>query len=144
MFFWKLISCTEVAQIPYISRAWSQNEKAMTDEDSGVDQDVAVDRCAWRARRRFVVVRPELAGTNLARKRRAVGAITLRGALQMMAGSQCLSPCKWQAVSAVCYYLAVPFSFAKGTIRRNVVGGHTIRLEDTRTAVHRPLGAVRD
>ena len=36
MFFWKLISCTEVAQIPYISRAWSQNEKAMTDEDSGV------------------------------------------------------------------------------------------------------------
>ena len=36
MLFWKLISCTEVAQIPYISRAWSQNEKAMTDEDSGV------------------------------------------------------------------------------------------------------------
>ena len=36
MFFWKLISCTEVAQIPYISRAWSQNEKAMTDEDSAL------------------------------------------------------------------------------------------------------------
>ena len=36
MLFWKLISCTEVTQIPYISRAWSQNEKAMTDEDSAL------------------------------------------------------------------------------------------------------------